>query len=248
MARAFVRASSQYLEAASAIVSAPPWTMSCWFNSDDSSVQQALGGISRAAGDTFEFFLEAGGSLRVGLFVQEGAVTTDVNYASGSYSANAWHHAAYVIASTTSRTVYLNGSAGTEGTASVTPSGMDTTSVGRLVYGGVPQDYMSGRIAELAFWSVALTAAEIASLAKGFSALLVRPQSLVEYWPLIGRLSPETGPKGAASLTVTGATAGEHVRVYNPTTPAAGAVVRRLVPRGHGPRPSQREPAHEYVW
>lgn len=247
MARAFVRASSQYLEAASAIVSTPPFTMASWFNTDDATVQQALSGISRSAGDTYEFFLEAGGSQRLGLFVQEGGATTDINYAAGSYAANTWHHGAWVVASGTSRLVYLDASVGTEGTASVTPAGMDTTSVGRLVYAGVPQDYMSGRIAEAAFWSVALTAAEIASLAKGFSPALVRPQSLVEYWPLVGRLSPETGPKGAASLTVTGATAGAHVRVYNPTASAVGAVIRRRIPRAF-PRKSPLEPAAEYVW
>jgi len=62
-----------------------------------------------------------------------------------------------------------------------------------------------GLIAEVGIWDVALTDAEIASLAKGFSPLLVRPQNLKGYWPLWGTGSPERDYSGLGShATVTG--------------------------------------------
>ncbi|KKK59939.1 hypothetical protein LCGC14_3029330, partial [marine sediment metagenome] len=48
-----------------------------------------------------------------------------------------------------------------------------------------PQSYMDESIAEVAIWNVALSNAEVALLAKGFSPLLIKPESLVSYWPLV---------------------------------------------------------------
>lgn len=49
----------------------------------------------------------------------------------------------------------------------------------------------NAELAEVAMWSVELSADEITSLSKGFSPLLVRPQDLVFYAPLHGRALPE---------------------------------------------------------
>lgn len=53
--------------------------------------------------------------------------------------------------------------------------------------------YWEGAIAEAAAYSVVLSDSEIASLAAGFSPLLVRPESLIGYWPLGGALASDTG-------------------------------------------------------
>lgn len=53
--------------------------------------------------------------------------------------------------------------------------------------------YWDGAIAEAAAYSVALSASEISALAAGFSPLLVRPESLIGYWPLGGALASDTG-------------------------------------------------------
>ncbi len=45
--------------------------------------------------------------------------------------------------------------------------------------------YMSDSSVEEANWNVALTDAEVAALASGVSPLLVRPENLVRYRPLI---------------------------------------------------------------
>ena len=72
--------------------------------------------------------------------------------------------------------------------------------------------FHDGKLAEVGIWNVALTAAEIASLAKGMTCDKVRPQSLVFYAPLVRNLQDVRG-----GLTITNnntATVATHTRVY----------------------------------
>ncbi len=72
--------------------------------------------------------------------------------------------------------------------------------------------YFDGDIAEVGIWNVALTAAEIASLADGFTCDRVRPQSLVFYAPLIRDLHDIA--RGLAITNNNTATVANHPRVY----------------------------------
>ena len=67
-------------------------------------------------------------------------------------------------------------------------------------------------IAEVGIWNAALSAAEIASLAKGMTCDKVRPQSLVFYAPLVRDLIDQKG--GRAITNNNGATVANHPRVY----------------------------------
>lgn len=71
---------------------------------------------------------------------------------------------------------------------------------------------MDGLIAEVGIWNAALTAAEIASLAKGMTCDKVRPQSLVFYAPLVRDLIDQKG--GLPITNNNGATVANHPRVY----------------------------------
>lgn len=52
--------------------------------------------------------------------------------------------------------------------------------------------FFNGQVAELAIWEgYTITAAEAAALAKGYSPLLIAPQSLVHYSPILGRRASE---------------------------------------------------------
>ena len=66
---------------------------------------------------------------------------------------------------------------------------MATTNWQKLEIGNIDwsvgDDFTSGSIAEVAFWSTALSDAEVAILAKGYSPLFVQPQNLFFYAPLI---------------------------------------------------------------
>jgi len=66
--------------------------------------------------------------------------------------------------------------------------------------------------AEVGIWNAALTAAEVAALAKGVTCDQIRPQSLVFYAPLVRDLVDQKG-----GLTITnnnGATIANHPRIY----------------------------------
>ena len=186
MARLFDDGSNEYLELASAIMTVTPLSMACWFYSDDDTVTQALMGIGDGDAGTYDGFLIvadgafAGDPLDAIVLVNQTPFTA---VSSVGYSTNTWHHACGVFASSTSRTIYLDGgNSGTEVTLA-TPAGVDTTAIGRLP--GFAAWEVSGRVAEAAMWNVALTAADAVVLAAGYSPLFVRPQNLVAYWSLI---------------------------------------------------------------
>lgn len=61
---------------------------------------------------------------------------------------------------------------------------------------------MSGDVAHVALWNVALTDDEVASLAAGVSPLRMRRDALIAYWP-VGGQSPEPDVVGGFDLVVT---------------------------------------------
>jgi hypothetical protein len=68
--------------------------------------------------------------------------------------------------------------------------------LGREVNNGAP---MSGRLAEVGIWDVALSDAEFAALLKGISPLHIRRGHLKGYWPLFGVAFPEADISGGIS-------------------------------------------------
>lgn len=190
-----------------------PFTMACWFNSDDLTINQGLMFIGDKDVENHYFILRAAG-VAAGDPIAAGARAgngVQVAVTSTGYSANTWHHACGVFTGSTDRTAYIDGGSSGSNTGSATPAGADRTSIGQL-RALTPIQPMSGRIAEAAIWNVALTAAEISVLADGFCPLFVRPSALQAYWPLVGRYSPEISIRGGFDLTVTGAVVGDHVR------------------------------------
>jgi len=99
------------------------------------------------------------------------------------YSARVWQHVAGVCASTVSRQAFLDGVGGTVNTASRTPSSVDRIRIGEWT--STWSRPFDGEIAECAIWNVALSAGEIAAMSNGLSPILIRPESLVSYYPLV---------------------------------------------------------------
>ena len=240
MARAFAAASSQYFVNANAIVAAEPLTMACWVKPNGITTNYAVMAIDTEGG-TARWglnFLGAGGGDPISALSTNTVGTSAQSDVTGGTAT--WQHAAGVWASTTSRTAYRNGTAGTTNTTSISVTGIDTTRIAAR-YAGTLGAFLDGSVAEAAIWNVALTAAEIASLAAGFCPLLVRPQSLVAYWPLFARATDEESWVGAFPMTNTNtATAAQHPpRIIYPSWPriiipaaAGGTTVARLVNGG----------------
>lgn len=223
MARSF-NGSSDYLEYGGAALTALPVTMACWgYKSTTTQFSTAVVLRTNGANNRIQLVWSNNGTLRAISVNTSNTIATATN--TTVYPTNTWLHSAAVFTSTTSRTVYRNGVAGTTNTTSNDPSAssFDRTNIGSLSSASQPFD---GNLAEVGIWNVALTGEEIASLSDGISPLNVRPASLIAYWPLIGNFSPEIDLRGRFEMTVSGATKADHPRVYKP----AGVMIPRKAP------------------
>jgi hypothetical protein len=125
-----------------------------------------------------------------------------------------WAHVAAVVTPSSRQEIFVNGASGAVKTSSVLASihsGTAPLQIGQQFSNTVDFSF-DGLIAEVGIWSAALTAAEIASLAKGMTCDKVRPQNLVFYAPLVRNLIDAKG-----GLTITNnnaATVANHPRVY----------------------------------
>ena len=228
MALDFNGADSESASVAAAAVTAAPLTLACWVNPDTVSGNDALVEVNDAGtNNVFLLYLAAG---VINAFTSEAGSFSQAS-AGTALGTNAWSHAAGVFASATSRVAYKNGVAGTEETTSRIPTTIDSVRLGSQV----GTNFMDGTLAEVGIWNVALDAGEIAALAKGFSPQLIRPASLIHYYPLIrgtvnqGGSSNTTLDRGKAGLNLTETNtptySDPHVRLYYPLGPLSGEFV-----------------------
>jgi hypothetical protein len=202
--------SNQRLTPASAPVAAAPLTMACWFRPANVTHTGALITLTNTAGSDY-FALYFNGTRAgdpVTIFMNPGA-PSGFHTTSGA-SANTWHHACGVFASSTSRTVYIDGGNSSTSTVNGTPANIAQFNIGS--FQTAAGNFFNGQIAEVGIWNAALTADEIASLAKGMTCDKVRPQSLVFYAPLVRDLIDYKG--GLAITNNNTATVANHPRVY----------------------------------
>ena len=220
MAYAFVRASNQYLSVASAPLTDYPFTMACWYkiNSADLAINQTLLAIGSSTTNSRVAMTYNGGSTPRRAVQILSVSSSDVVSGTGQYeqtiSSDTWNHAASVGNSSNIHTAYFNGLIGTSNVTTVSVSGIDRTFIGARfnpVTSAVANP-LGGQMAEVGIWNTTLTNAEIASLAKGMTCNLVRPQSLVFYAPLIRDLQDVRG--GRAITNNNTATVANHPRVY----------------------------------
>lgn len=212
MARLFDDASSQYLEYAGAVVTGPPFSVIAWFQSDDLTNGGELWSLANITNGTADYFRLnfTAGPISIGARDFATAANVFVPTTTSVTAANTWHCAAGVWATTASRSVYLDGGGKATDTTLVAPSGMARTAIGRLVR-FAPTAYFSGLIACVAMWNIALTDAEVLSLAQGLDPLRLQRANLIDYWlhgALVGQASPEPSllPGSSHAMTVTGAT------------------------------------------
>ena len=195
------------LQIDSAVLTAAPITMACWYNVDNLTSDHELMSLADKDAANDWFILEvrasssadklAAGILAVGGYSQELSAAPVV--------AGAWEHGCAVFASSIDRRVFRNGvkSSGSDVTLRV-PLGIDRTSIGTQGSASGSQNWLNGKLAEAAIWDVALTDAEVSVLATGVPPIHVRPGSLRAYWPIWGTGSPEPDyTNGDRALTVT---------------------------------------------
>jgi hypothetical protein len=195
-------------------VTAAPLTMCCWFQTDDLGNEGCLLWIGDKDVNGHGWQLIANGAVG-GDPIQFVALPDSGTAATSSgMSLNTWHHAAAVTSSATSRDVFIDGGSKGSDTTSSVPAGSDRFAIGFRARSS-PVLYHSGLIAEAAVWNVALTEAEIAWLAKGYSpySLVHRLANLVIYHDLIR--DSDRPYIGANMTTVATPVISAHSRVFN---------------------------------
>jgi hypothetical protein len=191
VARGFTGSSSQYLSRTDVLgLTAYPLSCAVWFYYSVTLANPALLSFGKLAGNNFIQLVLAGSDDSLGLRVDAGS-TDSLNSASVP-STNAWHHAGCVIAASNDMRLFLDGVKATLSGTQAFPSGMNKFSIGASVANSPSvNQFLTGRACEAGVWNAALDDAEMGALAKGIAPSLIRPASLVAYWPLWGNDSPE---------------------------------------------------------
>lgn len=203
MARKFVSASNQTGGNSTFAGVSYPFTMAHWFNTT------ILGGSNQnmvmlypSTNSGFNNIGTGidGASSKAETFTSDTIGTFDVNIlGSVALTTGVWHHIAMVCASSNNKISYLDGVA-TPTTFLQNLLSQGNVSVGNYTGGS---GVFNGSLAEIAFWSSALTPNEINSLVRGAATYSVRPNSLLAYWPMWGLASPEVELGGGRnSLTL----------------------------------------------
>ena len=217
MARAFVRATNQYLQIDTPVFNGtPPITMSCWFRSTNVTVDQCLMWVGeKRVADVMTLLVAAGSRAGDTILAKSYGGFGSAGFAESTagYTGNTWHHALGVWRARNDRSAYIDGGNRGNDNTDVNPSFVyDRTAIGQSADSS-PDQYMDGRIAEAAIWNTDLTDAEIAMVATGLSPRHVRPGNLVFYMPLW--VDEDNDLVGGLHLTAfNNPTVEDHCRVY----------------------------------
>jgi len=212
-------------------ISSYPFTMAAWFKPPE-EYKDWQGFVLSDGTETARYGMGPANYGRWAIYRQDIEKRTAANYYTDS-SPNDWTQSTCIFNAQADRKLYVNGSlaisdGGNIGVTTLTDA--DVIGFGFGPTAGSNELY-KGEMAECGLWNAALTTAEIDSLNAGFSPLLIRPGSLVGYWPLGGAFSDYIDPIGSNTLSATGdPTAAAHPRIFYPTSPQIGVPSGTVVP------------------
>lgn len=200
-------------------VSTYPYTVSVWVNGDNVSTGtiQTLWNLNDGVGlDLDWLFIDATGGDCFVFTTTDGGATLQQQGSGGNVLSNGtWGHVCGSF-NTANRRISVNGSAFAANTTSYTlPAGLTDEEIAAVV---TTNNEFAGLLAEIAVWDVELTQAECDMLAAGYSALFVRPQSLVSYRPFIRDTSDRI--RGNTMTAGGSPTVAAHPPIIYPSSPA----------------------------
>lgn len=201
MAYAF-NGTAQWMSVGSAPVTNIPLSLSARFRKTGTAVKNGLF-LRQASNVLAGFYFGTGQTVR-GYF-QRGAIA---DWSLGTYTTGQDTHVCITASTTTSRAGYLAGGSAVTNTTAVTLTNMTALHIG--AFEGTST--FDGDMSEIAMWNEALTQSEVATLAKGAAAYLVRPHALRFYAPMIRDLTDIRG--GLAITNTNSATVTTHPRIY----------------------------------
>lgn len=201
--------STQYLSCTTTPVTGPPFTISSWINPAARVTDiPVIALTNNSNAERHNIVVLTAGTVTVSSTGSNG-----VFYGSTSTElvpTNTWSNVVGVYRTTSNRQGYLNGF------PSVLNNNTSNPVIGRMQIATRflpgPFGFFNGSLAEIGIWSAALDDAEIASLSVGVSPILIRPQSLVFYAPLIRNISDIRNARAITNNNT--ATATTHPRIY----------------------------------
>ena len=196
-------ADGQSLVVASALVSGTPLTLCAWVYAPNANLTMGVANVGVSSSDDNGFTIQVQSTNEI----QARARATSPGFpatSSTALSATAWTHLCGVFASSTSRSIYVNGGGKVTDSNSVTPTGMNQATFARDYNASTNREW-NGPLAYGGLWNAALTDAEVAALAAGIPPQRVRPDALVACPPILGDASPEPDYCAARTWTVVGA-------------------------------------------
>ncbi len=203
MARLFNDTNNQRYVVGSAVLTAAPFTISCWVYVDDLTSEQTFVAISDK--DNNNNFWQLGMLSSDFPHFTAKAGSTNSSTHTTEIVANTWYHVLGIEISSSSRFVYLDGVAATEATGTRVPtiSGNTQTTIGGIEISSFFNP-LSGRLADVVIWDVALSVAERLILADRVRAEEVRPQSIIAGWLLDGKTTERDFSGNGNHLTAAG--------------------------------------------
>lgn len=222
-----------------------PLSVFVWFQADTFATTNktlfCIAQDSGAANDMLKLAVLTGSVLEIINYdVTSGYVGVQTT---ATASTGVWQTAAGVWASSSSRSAYLNGAnkVTSTGASNVVFADLTRTAVGANVLGPA-FEFFDGRIAHCAVWSTALTDDDVAILHAGLHPTRVKSASLVAYWSVSGKDSPEIDIVGRNDLTVVNATvSNEEPRIARAASSyivALGGANGTYIPPAPAPAPS----------
>jgi hypothetical protein len=192
---------TKYVSKASAVVTAAPVAFAAWFYPTSFPSTSCMIVIRDSAFNN-DFGLYVNTSAQPQIETGQGG-SYDELHTTTAGSANTWMHVFGVWASTTSRSVYLNGGGKNVNTGTYVPSvSGGLTSIG--CYGGGSGGVANGTVAFPTIWAgtgLVFSDADVAELAAGLPPWKKFPQYLIACLPLIGAASTEPDLVNAAGWT-----------------------------------------------
>lgn len=214
MAFNFVTASNQYVSATSTPVQIEPLTLFCRGKTGVANSDVYPANLANTINNDL-FSIRHEGPSNKACATKFTGTYYDIAIVDRARQANVWFMMTGVFSSLSNRSVYFSDNGVVSKNSStnniLTSNQKLNIGIAAIIRSTIYQTF-NGAIADVAFWSVGLTDAEIASLAKGYKPTRIRPQSLVFYAPLLRNLQDLRG--GLALTNNNGATVADHPRVY----------------------------------
>jgi hypothetical protein len=190
MARTNTGSSSNYFGIAlgRTVAAGAPQSVACWFRPNALATLSNLAFLADSGGSYFGVAYDGTNNYGNGaqkVVLDQGGANIQVGSSTTVSSTTVWQHACGTRGTTNDLTAYLNGGGKTTTNFGGTSNQLaNTITIGAFDVGGGVFSPLKGDVAEVAFWDATLTDAEVLSLSKGVSPLLIRPDKLWFYSPL----------------------------------------------------------------